>query len=106
MASAAIKTGVASGAAARQRHVFVVCTGEQCSEAGSRDLLSDLKHECRHADADVRVGASRCLGHCQLAPAMIEDGRMLGWVSRRRLRGELSRLGLRSLGQRRDFDRH
>jgi NADH:ubiquinone oxidoreductase subunit E len=54
----------------------------------------------------VRVGASRCLGHCQLAPAMIEDGRMLGWVSRRRLRGELSRLGLRSLGQRRDFDHH
>lgn len=106
MASVAIKTCVSSGSVARERHVFVVCTGEQCAEAGSRDLLSDLKHECRHADADVRVGASRCLGHCQLAPAVMEDGRMLGWVSRRRLRGELSRLGLRSLSKRRDFDGH
>lgn len=106
MASVAVKTGLSSRCVDRERHVFVVCTGEQCAEAGSHDLLSDLKHECRHADADVRVGASRCLGHCQLAPAMMEDGRMLGWVSRRRLRGELSRLGLRSLSQGGDLDRH
>lgn len=95
MATAAVKADVAPDGACRERHVFVVCTGEQCAEAGSQDLLMDLKHECRHADADVRVGASRCLGHCQLAPAVIEDGRMLGWVSRRRLQGELSRLGLK-----------
>lgn len=76
------------------RHVFVVCTGELCAEAGSRELLSQLRHQCRHAESDIRVGESRCMGHCQLAPAMMEDGRMLGWVSRRRLKGELARLGI------------
>lgn len=106
MASVAVKTGSRLGSASRERHVFVVCTGEQCAEAGSHDLLSELKHECRHAKADVRVGASRCLGHCQLAPAVMEDGRMLGWVSRSRLRGELSRLGLGHLAERRDLDHH
>jgi NADH:ubiquinone oxidoreductase subunit E len=54
-----------------------------------------LEHECRRAKGDVRVGASGCLGHCQLAPAVIEDGRMMGWVSARRLRNELHRLGLK-----------
>jgi NADH:ubiquinone oxidoreductase subunit E len=104
MAAAAVKTDVdalltladnASGDVVQDRHVFVVCTGEQCAEAGAGNLLSDLMRECKHAKGDIRVGASRCLGHCQLAPAMMEDGRMLGWVSRRRLKGELARLGIR-----------
>jgi hypothetical protein len=29
-----------------------------------------------------------------MAPAMVEDGRVLGWVSLRRLKSELIRLGL------------
>jgi NADH:ubiquinone oxidoreductase subunit E len=77
------------------RHVIVVCTGESCAGAGSRDLLSELKHQCRRVSGDLRVGESRCMGHCQLAPAVMEDGRMLGWVSPRRLRSELERLGIR-----------
>jgi len=77
-----------------ERHVFVVCTGGECAQAGGHELLHELQHECRHGRADIRVGASGCLGHCQLAPAMMEDGRMMGWVSSRRLRSELHRLGI------------
>jgi NADH:ubiquinone oxidoreductase subunit E len=47
------------------------------------------------AGQDVRVSESRkCIGHCAAAPAMVEDGRVLRWVSERRLRGELLRLGI------------
>lgn len=104
MASAASKLNVGAGRVDREKHVFVVCTGQHCLKAGSGELLSDLKHECRHTSAEVRVGASRCLGHCQLAPAIMEDGRMMGVVSRRRLQLELSRLGLSS--ERRNLNRH
>lgn len=76
------------------RHVLVVCTGEDCLKAGGGELLKELKHQCRHARGDVRVGASQCLGHCQVAPAMVEDGRVLGAVSPRRLRCELRRIGV------------
>ena len=77
-----------------ERHVFVVCTGEACESAGANTILQELKHQCHHAQGDLRIGASQCLGHCQLAPAMVEDGIILGAVSQRRLRLELMRLGL------------
>ncbi|HEY3441516.1 MAG TPA: NAD(P)H-dependent oxidoreductase subunit E [Paludibaculum sp.] len=78
----------------QDRHVFVVCTGEACEHAGADGILMELKHQCHHAPGDLRIGASQCLGHCQLAPAMVEDGRILGAVTQRRLRVELMRLGL------------
>lgn len=79
------------------RHVFVVCNGETCQHAGSRKLLELLRLQCRkqNCDQEIRVSASRkCIGHCTAAPAMVEDGRILRWVSERRLRGELLRLGI------------
>jgi NADH:ubiquinone oxidoreductase subunit E len=74
-----------------------VCDGESCRQAGSAGLLGLLRSVTRLAHParrDVRVSSSRCLGHCSLAPAMVEDGRLLGWVSLRRLKIELERLGL------------
>lgn len=78
------------------RHVFVVCTGEHCAKNGASKLLQLLRlHRDKHEDQDVRISASRtCIGHCAAAPAMVEDGRVLRWVSLRRLKGELIRLGL------------
>ena len=78
----------------RRRHVFVVCVGENCSEAGSASLLALLRQTCRQAGGDLRVASARCVGHCELAPVMVEDGRVMGAVSRRRLQAEFSRLGL------------
>lgn len=82
--------------AASDRHVFVVCNGESCRHAGSNRLLGLLRRQCTHQDEshDVRISSSKCLGRCGLAPAMVENGKVLGWVSLRRLRSELSRLGL------------
>ena len=74
------------------RHVMVVCTGESCVDAGAGELLAELKEQRLHTRCDLRVAASRCLGHCQAAPAMVEDGKVMGWVSCRRIRAELRRL--------------
>jgi NADH:ubiquinone oxidoreductase subunit E len=81
------------------RHVFVVCEGESCQHAGAHRLLELLKTQSRKkcAGHDLRVSASRkCIGHCAAAPAMVEDGRVLHWVTERRLRSELLRLGITS----------
>jgi NADH:ubiquinone oxidoreductase subunit E len=81
-----------------ERHVLIVCNGEQCRRAGSEGLLGLLLHwhsERHSPPSDVRIGVSRrCIGRCAMAPAMIEDGRVLGRVSLRRLRMELARLSL------------
>lgn len=57
-------------------------------------LLSELEGWRAEADSNLRIAASRCLGHCALAPAMIEDGELLAAVTERRLRLEKRRLGL------------
>ncbi|MGC8881247.1 MAG: NAD(P)H-dependent oxidoreductase subunit E [Bryobacteraceae bacterium] len=75
-----------------RRHVIVVCTGEECRRRGAMALLDELKGWRANADSDLRISSSRCLGHCALAPAVMEDGEMLGAVTPRRLRVELSRL--------------
>ena len=81
--------------ARRDRHVFVVCGGKNCRCAGAQDLLDYLKQAHVSDDVDVRIAESKnCIGHCAAAPAMVEDGRILRWVSPRRLRGELLRLGI------------
>lgn len=96
LAGGAADRPVSGPEAAPDRHVFVVCDGESCRDAGSSRLLGLLHDQCPHHAVrhDVRVSASRCLGRCTMAPAMVEDGRVLGWVSLRRLKSELIRLGL------------
>lgn len=76
------------------RHVFVVCTGEECRRRGAVALLDELQGWRATADSDLRIAASRCLGHCALAPAVIEDGELMGAMTERRLRLEMHRLGL------------
>jgi len=85
-----------SGESAAGRHVFVVCDGESCRHSGSRRLLGLLRRRCTHPGngSDVRISSSQCLGRCGAAPAMVEDGQLLGWVSLHRLKSELARLGL------------
>jgi NADH:ubiquinone oxidoreductase subunit E len=57
-------------------------------------LLDELEGWRATADSDLRIAASRCLGHCALAPAVIEDGELMGAMTERRLRMERHRLGL------------
>lgn len=83
-----------AGHSCRDRHVMVVCTGEHCRNKGAGQLLDDLKHHHEHAHGDLRISESKCIRRCQAAPAMVEDGRVMGWMSRMRLKIELLRLGL------------
>jgi NADH:ubiquinone oxidoreductase subunit E len=81
--------------AKRDRHIFVVCGGEQCRCAGAKDLLDYLNGAPKLDGIDVCIAESKeCIGHCAAAPAMVEDGQILRWVSPRRLKGELLRLGI------------
>src|SRR5450759_2488437 len=82
--------------AAPDRHVFVVCSGESCRHAGSSRLLGLLRRRCTHAgdNLDIRISSSKCIGRCGTAPAMVENGQVVGWMSMRRLKSELLRLGL------------
>lgn len=96
LAGGALERRAAGPGAAPERHVFVVCNGESCRDAGSSRLLGLLHDQCPHHRGrhEVRVSASGCIGRCTMAPAMVENGRVLGWVSLRRLKSELIRLGL------------
>ncbi len=93
MATARLKS-IAEPAKGCRRHVFVVCRGEECLHKGAEGLLDDLENVRCHTGQDLRIGASDCLGHCELAPAVVEDGQVLGAVTAQRLRIELRRLGL------------
>ena len=80
------------------RHVFVICSGESCRDAGSHRLLGLLQRRCDHHDEshDIRISSSKCIGRCGLAPAMVQNGQVVGWVSPRGLKSKLMRLGLSS----------
>jgi NADH:ubiquinone oxidoreductase subunit E len=81
-------------AAGTDRHVLVVCTGPECRNRGSAGLLEMLKQWTFGTRTEVRISTAKCLGHCAAAPAMVEDGSVLRWVSLRRLHSELLRLGI------------
>lgn len=57
-------------------------------------LLHELEQWRAGAAGGLRVASAECLGHCALAPAVLEDGELLGPVTGRRLRTEMRRLGL------------
>ncbi|MBI4891000.1 MAG: NAD(P)H-dependent oxidoreductase subunit E [Acidobacteria bacterium] len=95
MATARLRSIAEPAQSPCRRHVFVVCQGEQCLHRGADELLDDLERCRLRTEQDLRIGASDCLGHCELAPAVVEDGQVLGAVTAQRLRVELLRLGLR-----------
>jgi NADH:ubiquinone oxidoreductase subunit E len=78
------------------RHVFVVCSGDTCRHAGSDLLLGVLQRAYANPgnSQDLRISSSKCLQRCGAAPAMVKNGRVVGWVSVRGLKSELLRLGL------------
>lgn len=89
------ETGRRGAGPTGRRHEIVVCTGEECRRCGAMALLHELEEWRAGPDGGLRIAASDCLGHCALAPAVLEDGELLGSVTGRRLRTEMRRLGLR-----------
>ena len=81
-------------------HTFVVCTGTACYVAGARKLLDVLEHRCAKVggtstDGKVSVASARCIGCCGLAPAVIEDGRIVGRATAAQLNSELDQVGVK-----------
>jgi bidirectional [NiFe] hydrogenase diaphorase subunit len=81
-------------------HSLVVCTGTACYVAGARKLLDVLEQRCAKAggtsaDGKVSVASARCIGCCGLAPALIEDGRIVGRVTVAQLNKELDQIGVK-----------
>jgi bidirectional [NiFe] hydrogenase diaphorase subunit len=81
-------------------HSIVVCTGTACYVAGAQELVSALGHRCARPgatspDGKVSVAAARCIGCCGLAPAVIQDGRIVGRMSIAQLNHELDRIGVK-----------
>ena len=66
------------------KHQANVCLGTACYVRGSARLLKDLEGRLEvsqgetTADGRLTLGACRCLGMCDKAPAMIVDGEVHG----------------------------
>lgn len=80
-------------------HSIVVCTGTACYVAGAQKLMHVLEHRCARAggtspDGKVSVATARCIGCCGLAPAAIQDGRIVGRMTPELLNRELDQIGV------------
>ena len=85
--------------APKGEHTFIVCLGTACYVAGALGVLEKLERRCCKAgettpDGKVSVQSARCIGSCGLAPAVIQDGQIVGRVSPRQLDEELDRIGV------------
>lgn len=68
-------------------HTCVVCTGTACYIKGAGNILDKIKEEYGIADGEttpddkLSVMSARCFGCCNLAPAVILDGKTHGYLT-------------------------
>lgn len=72
-------------------HTVEVCFGTACRARGARLLIEKLVRESPSLVL-LRVVERPCIGCCELAPALIEDGQLLGNVTTKTLSEELQKL--------------
>jgi NADH:ubiquinone oxidoreductase subunit E len=72
-------------------HTVEVCFGTACRARGARLLIEKLTRESPSV-VQLRVVERPCIGCCDLAPALIEDGHLVGHVTTKTLCEELHRL--------------
>lgn len=69
------------------KHACVVCTGTACHIKGGPELLKSvaategIKPGETTADHQVSILTARCFGMCGLAPVVVMDGNVLGYVT-------------------------
>lgn len=67
-------------------HTCIVCTGTACYIAGANRILERLSGELgvgaggTTEDGKLSVVAARCTGTCSLAPLVVVDDEVVGWV--------------------------
>ena len=81
----------------RGKHIITVCEGTSCHVRGGPRLraamldLLKIKHEERHEksitteDKLFTIESTRCLGCCSLAPVMMVDGTIYGYLTPKKL---------------------
>lgn len=56
------------------KHIITLCNGTSCHVKGGHSLLKEVEQKVAENGADVTVEKVRCLGCCDLAPAVMIDG--------------------------------
>lgn len=76
-------------------HTCVVCTGTACYVKGADALLEAVGREAHvkpgetTADGRLSLLTARCLGTCGIAPAVVQDGTVVGHVTAETLLDEI-----------------
>ena len=74
------------------KHTIRVCLGTACHVRGGERVLSSLKEELEvevgetSADGKFTLEVARCLGCCGLAPVMMIDEEVYGWLDPKKAR--------------------
>ena len=91
-------------------HLYMVCLGKACLAKGASELLETVEHRLSNAgllsrDGKVRVHPTSCIGVCELAPAVIRDGEVVGRLTPERLEADLDAIGVERPRQYSETDR-
>lgn len=80
------------------KHTCVVCMGTACYIKGAGDLLKKLEEDKNilpgetTEDKQVSLFASRCVGTCSMAPAVVIDQKIIGNVTEDSIVNEFEKL--------------
>ena len=94
--------------APRGKHIIRICRSPVCHLVGVTDVLAELSRLLQidigetTTDQQFTLESTECLGHCDLAPAMMVDDAMYGNLTSRKIRAVIQhyRQPRRSAGRR------
>ncbi len=80
------------------KHTCVVCTGTACFIKGGPDILEAIEEKFHiqpgetTEDGEVSLMTSRCVGACGLAPVVIFDGQLEGYMNPKKVLNQFQEL--------------
>lgn len=63
-----------------KKHIITLCNGTGCHVKGSDGIIARVREKAAAVDSTVTVETARCLGCCDLSPAVMIDGEVFGGV--------------------------
>ena len=61
-----------------RKHTVSVCNGTGCHVNGSGSILKEIEKKMSEGDSQITLEKVRCLGCCDLSPAVMVDGDVYG----------------------------
>ncbi len=80
------------------KHTCVVCTGTACYIKGADKLISAISNRFNikvgetTKDNEISLLTSRCFGACAMAPAVVVDGKTVGYLDGAKIVSEIERI--------------